>query len=222
MLKNKEYWRLMSPDDGAAGSSTGASDEGSKDTGDSGASGGDSGSEKIFTQDQVNSMIASEKRKNLNSFYKGLGFESEKQAQEFIEKYKKQEENDKTELDKAQEKAKQLEAEKLAEQSKAQDLQYRFDAVAEGCDVKAANDVVVLAKAKISEDKDFATALKEVKEQYPAMFGQHQESSDNGSTGGGGTSPRGKLTNGDLSGMGKRLAEQNKQSNTAKEHDYFK
>lgn len=176
--------------------------------------------DKTFTQEQVNSMIAAEKRKNLSSVYKGLGFESEEAAKEFVQKYKSEEEKNNSDLVKAQEKAAQLEAEKKAETARAQDLQYKFDAMAEGCDAKAAEDVVVLAKAKMSDDKDFAAALKEIKEQYPAMFGQNDNSG--GGTGGGGTSPRGKLKSGDLSGMGKRLAEQRKQNNAAKENEYFK
>lgn len=205
-------WKMLAPDGGGNGGSEGNEPSGTDPS--------DGGQEKTFTQDQVNSMIAAEKRKNLSSVYKGLGFESEEAAKEFVEKYKDQEEQAKSDLVKEQEKSKQLAAEKAAEQAKAQDLQYRFDAMAEGCDAKAAADVVVLAKAKMSDDKDFAAALKEVKEQYPAMFGQTDNAG--GGTGGGGTSPRGKLKVGDLSGMGKRLAEQRKENNATKENDYFK
>lgn len=210
----------------ADGGNGGSSSEGAGGTGEGGHSndpnstGGNNSSDKTFTQEQVNSMIAAEKRKNLSSMYKGLGFESEEDAKAFVEKYKQEEEKNKSDLVKAQEAAKKAEAEKKAEQSKAQDLQYKFDAMAEGCDAKSAEDVVVLAKAKMSDDKDFATALKEVKEQYPAMFGQ--DGSSGGGTGGGGTSPRKKLSSGDLTGMGKRLAEQRKQNNTAKSNEYFK
>ena len=208
-------WKLMAPDDGSGSGGGNAGDP----AGNSGEGGGDPANDKTFTQDQVNSMLANEKRKHLASVYKGLGFESEDQAKEFVEKYRGQEEKNKTDLEKEQARTKQLEAEKRAEQMKAQDLQYKFDAMAEGCDAKAAGDVVVLAKAKMSDDKDFATALKEVKEQYPAMFNQ---TDSKGGTGSGGTSPRRKIGSGDLSGMGKRLAEARKQNNTAKNNDYFK
>ena len=204
----------LSPDDGGSGGG-GGNPAGNGDNGSGGAE------DKTFTQEQVNSMIAAEKRKNLSSVYKGLGFDSEEAAKAFVDKYKGEEEKNKTDLVKAQERASQLEAEKNAEAAKAQDLQYRFDAMAEGCDTKSAADVVVLAKAKMSDDKDFAAALKEVKEQYPAIFGQTDNGSGGG-TGGGGTSPRQKLKSGDLSGIGKRLAEQRKQNNTTKDHDYFK
>lgn len=206
----------LSPDDGGSGGG-GGNPAGNGDNGSGGTE------DKTFTQEQVNSMIAAEKRKNLSSVYKGLGFDSEEAAKAFVDKYKGEEEKNKTDLVKAQERASQLEAEKRAEAAKAQDLQYRFDAMAEGCDAKSAADVVVLAKAKMSDDndKDFAAALKEVKEQYPAMFGQ-TDNGNGGGTGGGGTSPRQKLKSGDLSGIGKRLAEQRKQNNTTKDHDYFK
>lgn len=204
----------LSPDDGGSGGG-GGNPAGNGDNGSGGTE------DKTFTQEQVNSMIAAEKRKNLSSVYKGLGFDSEEAAKAFVDKYKGEEEKNKTDLVKAQERASQLEAEKRAEAAKAQDLQYRFDAMAEGCDAKSAADVVVLAKAKMSDDKDFAAALKEIKEQYPAMFGQ-TDNGNGGGTGGGGTSPRQKLKSGDLSGIGKRLAEQRKQNNTTKDHDYFK
>ena len=226
MIKNNEWrsWLMLAPEGTGGGSSTG-SDEGTVGTGQSEGgdpAGSDEGSgEKTFTQDQVNSMIAAEKRKNMSSMYKGLGFESEDQAKEFVKKYKEQEEQNKSELTKAQEQAKQFEAEKNAEKAKAQDLQYKFDAMSEGCSAGSADDVIVLAKAKMSDDKDFAAALKEVKEQYPSMFGQTDEG-NGGSTGGGGTLPRGKLKSGDISGLGKRLAEQRKQNNTTKDSEFFK
>ena len=190
--------------------------------GDNGSSGNDGNGtgDKTFTQEQVNSMIAAEKRKNAASLFKGLGFESEEAAKEFVEKYKAEEEKNKSELEKEQAKSAQLEAEKQAEVLKAQNLEYKYEALSAGCPAEAVDDVVVLAKAKVSDDKDFAAALKEVKEQYPAMFGQTDNSG--GGTGGGGTSPRGKLKTGDLSGIGKRLAEQRKNNNATKENEYFK
>lgn len=222
---NKFYdftkWLLLAPE-GSGGGEGGDGNSNSGQEGNNGSGDGNNGTqgqEKTFTQDQVNSMIAADKRKTTSSIYKGLGFESEEAAKEFIEKYKQEEENNKSALVKAQEEAKKAQAEKAAEAARAQDMQYKFDAMEQGCDAKSAEDVVVLAKAKMSDDKDFATALKEVKEQYPAMFGQ---SASGGGTGGGGTSPRSKLKAGNVSGMGKRLAEQRKRNNTAKNNEYFK
>ena len=205
----------------AEGGSGGGSGEPDGDNKGSDGNEGSGSPEKTFTQEQVNSMIAAEKRKNFSSVYKGLGFESEEAAKAFVEKYKEEEEKNKTDLVKAQERAAQLEAEKNTEAAKAQDLQYKFDAMAEGCDAKSAGDVVVLAKAKMTEDKDFAAALKEVKKQYPSMFGQTTGGA--GGTGGGGTAPRGKMSSKDAQGMGARLAKQRRENNAiTKNTEYFK
>ena len=98
-------------------------------------------------------------------------------------------------------------------------MQYKFDAIAAGCDTKAADDVVTLAKSKMSDDKDFATALNEIKEQYPAMFNQ---SAGTQGTGGGGTSPRKKMDTGSVTGIGERLAKQLKENSAPKKNDFFK
>lgn len=210
-------WKMLAPDGGEGSGAGGAGgDDGNNPGGDEG---GEGAGEKTFTQEQVNSMIANERRKSTNSIYKALGFESEEAAKEFVGKYKQEEEKNKTDLVKAQEAAKKAEAEKAEEAAKAQDLQYRFDAISEGADPKSAADVVVLAKVKMSDDKDFAAALKEVKEQYPAMFGQTE---GGGGTGGGGTPPRKRMNSGDVSGIGKRLAEQRKKNNATKDDKYFK
>lgn len=174
--------------------------------------------EKTFTQEQVNSMIANEKRNFKSSAYKSLGFDTEEDAKAFIDKYREQEDNNKTELEKAQARAATLEAEKKEEQLKAQNLQHRFTAMQEGCPAESADDVVVLAKAKMSDDKDFETALKEVKEQYPAMFGKIE----NSGTGGGSTAPRKPLKTDNVAGMGKRLAEAKKKQQSVAENEYFK
>ena len=174
--------------------------------------------EKTYTQTQVDTVVSKTKSESVNSVYKNLGFESESDMQEFIDKYKEQEENNKTELVKEKEKTKKLEAEKAAETEKAKNLQYKFDVIAKGCNADSVDDVVTLIKSKISDDKDFETVLQEIKDQYPIMFNAENK---NNSTGGGGTVPR-KKSNNDISGMGKRLAEQRKQNNSiASNNSYF-
>lgn len=171
---------------------------------------------KTFDQEQVNSMIAAEKRKNISSVYKDLGFESAEEAKAFISAKQKEEEDKKDELTKAQERANQLEAEKKAEQEKTERLNYKFKAIEQGCDPGNAEDVVVLAQAKITSEKGFDTVLKEIKEQYPSMF---TKTGEGAGTGSGGTHPR-TMTNKDVEGMGKRLAEARK-GTAPKKNAYF-
>ena len=80
---------LMKMDaDGSGGGAGGNEPPAGGEGGNGGSEGGSN--DKTFTQEQVNSMIAAEKRKNLSSVYKGLGFESEEAAKQFVEKYKQQ------------------------------------------------------------------------------------------------------------------------------------
>lgn len=198
---------LMMEEDGGAGGSGGT-----------GNGDGNGNKDKIFTQEELNSIIASEKQKNQAAVYKHLGFESAEDAKAFIDKYKEEEDKKKDDLTKANEQAEALRKEKEAEAKKAKKLEYKFEAMKEGCDAKNADDVVTLVMNKMSDDKDFATALKEVKETYPTMF--DSSNSDGNGTGTGGNPPRGKGGK-DISGIGKRLAEQRKTNSASKENNYF-
>ena len=92
LTRFKTLMKMDADGSGGAGG-TGSAAEGDGGNGGSGGDGNSGGStDKTFTQEQVNSMIAAEKRKNLSSVYKGLGFESEEAAKQFIEKYKQEEE----------------------------------------------------------------------------------------------------------------------------------
>ena len=177
----------------------------------------DSDPPRTFTQEELNRIVANEKHKNQNSIYKDLGFDNPEEAKAFVEKYKKQENEKKDELTKIQERAAELEKEKNAEAHKAKLVEYKFKVVEEGCDPKNASDVVTLAVGKMSDDKDFETALKEVKDSYPTMFGS---SSSGKGTGNGGNPPRpGKPSGEETSGLGKRLAEKRKSG--AKKTSFF-
>ena len=166
--------------------------------------------EKTFTQEQVNGMMAKEKNKQSAAIYKEMGFESEEDAKSFVEKWRKQEEANKTDLEKEKARVRKLENDKRQQASINQNLQYKFDAIAAGCPAGTADDVVLLAKSKMSEDVDFAKALEDVKKQYPSMF-----KTEPTSTGAGGVAPRGNGKDVDTSGIGERLAK-----NKAKQMGY--
>lgn len=163
--------------------------------------------EKTFTQEQVNSMMAAEKRKQSSAAYKAMGFESEEAAKSFVDKYKKLEEESKTELQKAQDRAAELEANQRLQAESNQNLQYQLDAIKAGCPVGAVQDIVLLAKAKMNDDTDFSAAIESVKKQYPALFESSNNSGNNG-TGSGGTPPRGRLDTNNIAGIGERLAKE--------------
>lgn len=204
---------------GGAGGSEGSGDSGGSNGGGSEGSQGSEGNSKTFTQEELNNILASEKRKNINSVYKDLGFESSEEAKAYLEKHRKEDDDKKDELTKSQERLAELEKEKAAEAKRATEAEYRFKAIESGCDAKNAADVVVLATAKVSEDKDFETALKEIKETYPSLF---SSSEGNSGTGSNGSNPRGRRNGSDISGIGKRLAEQRKNSAKSNGNGFFR
>lgn len=176
-------------------------------------------SDKTFSQEEVNRIAAQEKRQGIASVLKNLGFDKEDDAKAFIEKYKEAEENSKTELDKAKDSLKHETESKNAAEAKAEQLERQLKAISAGVSPAHAGDVVILAASKITDKVSFEDALEEVKKAYPSMF----SSEDSGNTGTGGSKNGSRKPVGGSSGsggMGKRLAEQRKASNAAK-NDYF-
>ena len=213
----KRFLNLMCLDnEGGAGGGSGAG-SGEGEEGD-----GNNNTEKTFTQEELNNILATEKRKNISNVYKDLGFEKPEDAKAFIEKYKGEEEKKKDDLTKAQDRVAELEKEKATEAKKAREAEYKFKAIEEGCDAKNAADVVALVVSKMADDKDFNTALKEVKEYYPIMFESSNNNNNNPGTGSSANNPRRKSTGKELEGIGKRLAEQRKNNAKSKANEFFK
>lgn len=216
------FLSLLAPDTGAtvAGSATTGTTDGTEGTASTGVTATGTGSDgKVFTQAELNRIAAQEKRQGMASVLKSLGFEKEEDAKAFVEQYRKAEEEKKDELQKAQE---SIDAEKKAKadaERKADLLDKKFKVVSAGVSADKADDVVTLALAKVTEDKDFDTVLEELKTAYPVFF--ETATADKG-TGSGGTPPRATNKSTTDSGIGKRLAEQRKTSSQAqKSGSYF-
>lgn len=180
--------------------------------------GGQSG--KTFTQEDVNRLLKNEKESAKKALLKELGVEDAKSAKEGLAKYKEILDKDKTAAEKAGEnlvaetKAKQ-EAEKRALLAEA-----KVEVLSAGCKPDYLEDVITLAMTKVSDDKDLATVVKEMKEgsRYSAFFGEFDGGSGDKGTGGGAGFKRkeGSDKKGDL---GSRLGAQ-VVNNTAK-NPYF-
>lgn len=196
--------------------------DGGGGTGGDGTGGDGSGQKddppKTFTQEDLNRIAAQEKRQGASSILKALGFESEEEAKNYLESKRKEDEDKKGDLEKAQEAEKAAKAEKKAAEAKAELLERKYKVVAMGVPSENVDDIVVLANAKVGDDKTFETALEDIKKAYPTLFSNNNKGgkggtgSDGNPPGGGGGSPE--------KSMGKRLAEQRKSSQT-KDDTYF-
>lgn len=170
---------------------------------------------KTFTQEDLNRIAAQEKRQGVSSILKALGFESEEDAKKYVDTKRKEDNDKKGDLEKAQEEKAAAEAAQKAAEKQTALIEKKYKVAAMGVPKDNIDDIVVLASAKESDDKTFDQALEEIKKSYPMLF-----TNGTGGTGGSGNPPRGGKSGSEKS-MGKRLAEQRKSSSTKKDDLYF-
>lgn len=112
--------------------------------------------EKTFTQSELDAAIAKE-RQSRPSADELKAFNDWKEAQ-------------KTEQEKAAEKIKLAEEAQTAAEQKAADLEAKYAAVSKGVKPEAVEDVIALAKNKVSDNVTLEQAIESVIEKYP-QFG---------------------------------------------------
>lgn len=170
---------------------------------------------KSYTQDQINSMMANEKRTARNALLKELGFTvSDDQSytdtiagiKKTLDAGKTQQQLDKEAKDKAEGEAKDA-------NSRAAIAEMKVAALTAGVKPDRLNDMIILAQAKIAGGQKADQAFTELKKNYPDAFGVE-------SSGGTGShvNPAKKDDNSGES-RGARLAKQNKPSTKS---SYFK
>ena len=181
----------------------------------SGAEGGAGGTEgdqgggtpKTFTQDQVNGMMAAEKRSGRLALLKELGYEVKDgaKASDVIAQVKGILDSGKTQQQRDQEAREKAEGDLSAEKAKSNQLQAKIDAMTAGVKPEYVDDAIALLSPRVTDQKPLSKLLEESKEKYPNWFGEAEGSKG---TGGSTNPPRGKGSN--TEGLGKRLAQTNK------------
>ena len=166
--------------------------EGDPSTGDNGSEGeGIKGtgnqSGKTFTQEDVNALLKKEKESAKKALLKELGVEDAKSAKEGLAKYKEILDKDKTETQKAQDTANAAEKAKQEAENRALLAEAKVEVLSAGCKPEYLEDVITLALRKVSDDKDLAAVVKEMKEdtKYSAFFVEGGSGSGDKGTGGG-------------------------------------
>lgn len=194
------------------------SDDASENENNNDDSGKEDKSEKTFTQSEVSAMMAREKKQGKNSVLKSLGFTSEKEAKDAFNLLKALTDSQKS----AEEKAKEIEGkatkEKEEAETRAMMAEAKLSCVINGVDKDAVDDVLVIAMAKVTDDKSIDDVLAEMKkEKRYASFFTSKESDDGTGNPPGHSSDGGKSKNWNY---GKSLAESNKTTGTKKK-SYF-
>lgn len=165
------------------------------------------GTPKTFTQEQVNGMMAAEKRSGRLALLKELGYEVKDgvKTSDVIAQVKGILDSGKTQQQKDQEAREKAEGDLSAEQAKSKQLQAKIDAMTAGVKPDYVDDAIALLSPRITDQKPLSKLLEESKKKYPNWFGEAEGSKG---TGGSTNPPRGKGTN--TEGLGKRLAQANK------------
>lgn len=147
----------------------GAGSNGNGGNGDPGATGGTGTEVKTFTQEEVNRMMAAEKRQGRASVLSELGYDPK--DKEAIAKLKALIDGNKTEEQKKADKEQELTNAAAEANRRAEVAERKLQALSSGCDPATVDDVMTLASSRVTEEVDFAKALEQVKEKYPNFFG---------------------------------------------------
>lgn len=187
------------PGEGGAGAEGGSTQQ-------TGSEGQGGAAPKTFTQEQVNAMMANEKRTARSALLKELGYEVKEgtKASDIIAQVKGILDQGKTEQQLDKEARSKAEGDLTAEKAKAANLQAQLDAMKAGVKADYVEDAIALLAPRATEEKPLSKLLEESKTKYPVWFGENAGSSGTGSAT---NPPRGK--GGETGGMGKRLAQTN-------------
>lgn len=222
------YWkfgrRFMSPtaegggvggEGGAAGTDGSQGGTDGNQAGSGGAAGSQGTGAKTFTQEDVNRMMANEKRSARSALLKELGYEvKDGKFTETVATIKGILDSGKTQQQLDQEARTTAENNLAAEKTKTSALQARLDVMTAGVKPEFVDDAIAMLLPQVTEQKPLSKLLEEYKTKYPAWYG---ESSGSGGTGN--STKNGRNTGGTQSGLGKRLAESSK---SAAKSNYFK
>lgn len=170
---------------------------------------------KTYTQQQLNSMMANEKRTARNALLKELGFEvgDDQSYQTTVANIKKTLDAGKTQQQLDQEAKAKAEGEAKEANARAALAEMKVSALTAGVKPDRLDDMIILAQAKIAQGQKADQAFTDLKKNYPDAFGVE-------SSGGTGShvNPANKTGN-DGENRGTRLAKQNK---TSVKSSYFK
>lgn len=185
---------------------------------------GSGSTEKTFTQKQVSSMMAKEKRQGRDAAFKEMGIDPN--DSKMVNMFKAFIQSQKTDEQKANEEA-AAQAAKIAEaEHRAMVAEAKAEAMQLGVLPQYVDDAVTLALFKMSDDTDLKSIIGELKTKYPVWFDASNAGADGkNATGQKGTgasvnnsSDKGGKEN---KGMGARLAAQRKAANGANKKSFW-
>lgn len=171
-----------------------------------------------YTQEQINTMMANEKRTARQALLKALGIELKdgEKYEEALKRVKTTLDAGKTQAQLDAEAKTKAEGERDEANKKVSTLETKVAALSAGVKPEALDDVITLTQAKVLSGKTTEQALKELKAAYPVLFGEDDKGSGTGNP----NNPARNKGGNNSEGLGARLAKGNK--TTASKSSYFK
>lgn len=190
--------------------------EGSDGTGDPAESPENQNNSRSYTQDQINTMMANEKRTARQALLKELGFDvkDDKGFKETIKGIKDTLDAGKSQAQKDAEAKAAAESALAEERSKTGKLEMKIAALSAGVNPEFVEDIIVLAQSKVSDQYPVDKVMEDFKSKYPSFFATVKSGS--AGTGSSNNPPR---KQGSADSLGKRLAQANKPNTKS---TYFK
>lgn len=169
-----------------------------------------------YTQEQLNTMMANEKRTARQALLKSLGIELKEgeKYEDAIKRVKTTLDAGKTQAQLDAEAKTKAEGERDEANKKVSALETKVAALSAGVKPEFLEDVITLAQAQVLAGRTLEDALKNLKEKYPVLFGETEKDKGTGN-------PNNPARNkgGNTESLGKRLA---KNSKHAVKSTYFK
>jgi hypothetical protein len=131
--------------------------------------------EKTFKQEDVNKIAAREAKKATEKLLKELGVKNITSAKQGLEEFRKMQDDQKSDAQKAADKARDLEIKNGELLTKAETLEAKLSALSKGVKADSTDDVITLAKNLVDEDTNMDDAIDQVVEKYPQFKAEQKE-----------------------------------------------
>jgi hypothetical protein len=172
---------------GAQGSTTGAAGTQQQNTQQNNQNVGqqqnNQGNEKMFSQAQVNHMMANEKKQGRAAAFNEMGINpNDPNAQSIMNMFKAFMSSIKTDEQKTQEQAAAQQIALAESQSKLQRAELKAEALQLGANPEYVDDIVIIAVSKMDDKTDAKTVIGELKTKYSVWFtpASSEENNDDG------------------------------------------
>lgn len=178
------------PDGGGSNEGSG-SQSNSNDNSTTNSNGGNE--QPTVTQTQLSAIATREKKEGIRAgkkeALKELGFESEAQAKKAVDLLNAMMKSQKSQEEINSEELKKARAAKEEAEKRAAAVEAKLTILTNGVNADCVDDVMAIATAKVTDDKDLGMVIKEMKKEtrYASFFTQSGSGADNNSAGGSGT-----------------------------------